>query len=115
MKPAGDTDAPRRGRGRRRRRALLLAAAAIALEVVGLRGRGYNPCGGRVLARCTRGHLFTTIWIPAVSLKAVRLGWWRIQRCPVGRHWGLVALADRSRLSESELAAAGRFRDIRIP
>jgi hypothetical protein len=25
--------------------------------------------------RCRRGHLFTAIWIPGISFKAVRLGW----------------------------------------
>lgn len=37
--------------------------------------------------RCSAGHVFTTIWMPLGSLKAVRLGWKRWQYCPVGRHW----------------------------
>jgi len=41
--------------------------------------------------RCRRGHLFTTIWIPWVSVKAVRLGPRRFQHCPVGHHWTTVA------------------------
>jgi hypothetical protein len=38
--------------------------------------------------RCSAGHLFTTIWVPLGSLKAVRLGGTRYQYCPVGHHWG---------------------------
>jgi len=34
--------------------------------------------------RCSAGHLFTTIWIPLASLKSVRLGDRRYQRCPAG-------------------------------
>ena len=46
--------------------------------------------GAETIVRCRAGHLFTTLWIPGVSLKALRLGWWRLQRCPVGQHWTVV-------------------------
>jgi hypothetical protein len=36
--------------------------------------------------RCKDGPLFTTIWIPLGSVKAMRLGGARFQRCPVGDH-----------------------------
>ena len=62
---------------------VLIVATLIA------RSRGYN-LGGHVVARCQQGHLFTTIWVPGASIKAVRLGWARLQRCPVGDHWTLV-------------------------
>jgi hypothetical protein len=51
--------------------------------------RGY-PVGGRLTVRCRQGHRFTTLRIPRVSLVALRLGWWRFRRCPVGRHWTFV-------------------------
>jgi hypothetical protein len=54
------------------------------------RRRGYSGLGGRTLVRCRDGHLFRTIWVPGVSVKAIRLGWYRFQFCPVGRHWTLV-------------------------
>ena len=53
------------------------------------RRRGYN-FGRNTIVRCRQGHLFTTTWIPGASLKAIRLGWARFQRCPVGHHWSLV-------------------------
>lgn len=56
------------GRGRHRKRAIELAAAAVAVEAAGLWRRGYGV-GGNVVVRCRAGHLFTTIWLPAVSLK----------------------------------------------
>ena len=70
---------------------------------------------GNVVVRCRQGHLFTTIWIPGVSMKAARLGWWRFQRCPVGRHWTLVTPVRESDLTEDERRIARETRDVRIP
>ena len=85
-----------------------------ALGTVVARLRGYR-IGGNVVVRCRRGHLFTTIWIPGGSLKAVRLGWWRVQFCPVGRHWSIVAPVKDADLSPREKRAARKHRDIPIP
>lgn len=64
--------------------------------------------------RCRDGHLFTTIWVPLASLKAVRLGDRRYQRCPVGRHWSIVRpLAAGA--ADADLAAAAAVHDARIP
>ena len=71
--------------------------------------------GGNVVVRCLQGHLFTTIWIPGASLKAIRLGWWRLQRCPVGEHWTLVAPVRDADLSDEERLIAEQHRDIRMP
>ena len=65
--------------------------------------------------RCSAGHLFTTIWIPLASLKSVRLGNRRYQRCPVGRHWTTVTLLDPQTADAADLAAAAAVHDIRIP
>lgn len=65
--------------------------------------------------RCSANHLFTTIWIPLGSLKAVRLGWRRFQYCPVGRHWAMVAPLDQGSASPGELQAAARVHDVRLP
>jgi hypothetical protein len=85
-----------------------------ALGTLVARTRGYR-FGRRTLVRCHRGHLFTTIWIPGGSLKAVRLGWWRVQFCPVARHWSIVAPVREADLSLREKLAARRHRDIPIP
>jgi hypothetical protein len=86
---------------------VLVEAAALKLRA----GR----FGGRVPVRCRAGHLFTTIWIPGGSLKAVRLGWWRLQRCPVGGHWSIVTPLRRSELTDEEARQAAETRDVRIP
>jgi len=99
---------------RRRRRAFAIGAAFVVVEAVGLR-RKTGRMAGTVVVRCRAGHLFTTIWIPGASLKSVRLGWWRFQRCPVGRHWTLVTPARESELGESDLAAAHQVHDARVP
>ena len=65
--------------------------------------------------RCSAGHLFTTIWIPLGSLKAVRLGGRRFQRCPVGRHWAMVTPLDPAVADAAELEAAKAVHDIRMP
>jgi hypothetical protein len=67
------------------------------------------------IVRCSKGHLFTTIWMPLGSLKAVRLGPRRYQRCPVGRHFALVQRVDPSELDPVELSAAQAIHDVRIP
>jgi hypothetical protein len=92
----------------------LIVAAAVVFEALPLWRRGYK-LGGNVVVRCRAGHLFSTLWFPGVSVKAFRLGPRRLQRCPVGRHWSVVALVDRSQLSADELARARETHDIRIP
>lgn len=67
------------------------------------------------IVRCGQGHLFETIWVPLASIKAVRLGPWRFQRCPVGNHWSLVHGVDESTLAPEEIAEARSHRDSRVP
>ncbi len=98
----------------RRRRRKVLFVAGLLVEPIAMKLRGY-PIGGNLVVRCRRGHLFTTIWVPSVSLKAIRLGWWRFQRCPVGAHWSIVTPVKTDELSERELRAARKRKDIRIP
>ena len=88
---------------------MLLSAGTIAA-----RRRGY-AIGGECVVRCLQGHLFTTIWLPGGSLKAVRLGWFRFQWCPVGEHWTAVAPVRDSDLTPSEKWFAQQHRDMRLP
>jgi hypothetical protein len=97
-----------------RRRRILILLAAFLLEPVAMWLRGY-PIGGNLVVRCRRGHLFRTLWIPGASLKALRLGWWRVQRCPVGKHWSVVTPVRESDLSRRERWLADRQRDTWIP
>jgi hypothetical protein len=91
-----------------------LAAAGAALESAAVWRRA-RRLGGDVVVRCRRGHLFTTLWIPGVSLKAARIGPWRAQYCPVGRHWTIVAPAAEAKLSAEQLRLARQRHDLRIP
>jgi hypothetical protein len=65
--------------------------------------------------RCSQGHLFTTIWVPLGSLKAVRLGRKRYQHCPVGHHWSTVETMGPGSDSAADLAQAALVHDRRIP
>ena len=76
--------------------------------------RGY-PIGGSLIVRCREGHLFTTLWVPSASIKALRLGWVRIQWCPVGHHWSLVTPVRNSELSAKEQRRARSCTDLRLP
>jgi hypothetical protein len=98
----------------KRSRRRLLVAAAVLVEPVALRLRGLRG-GRRVIVRCRAGHLFTTVWIPNVSFKALRLGAWRFQRCPVGRHWTLVTPVRPSDLTAEERRLAAERLDTRVP
>jgi hypothetical protein len=98
---------------RRRRRRLIVLGVVLA-ETIVMRLHGY-PVGGNVIVRCRRGHLFTTMWLPGVSLKSIRLGWWRVQRCPVGRHWSIVTPVRESDLTEDERRTANEHKDLRLP
>jgi hypothetical protein len=104
----------KRSKPSRRRRTAFIVLAVIVAESVAMRLRGYR-IGANVVVRCREGHLFTTIWVPGASFKALRLGWWRFQRCPVGKHWALVTPVKESELTEDERRIAHETRDIRIP
>jgi hypothetical protein len=78
------------------------------------RGLGYR-LGANTVVRCRRGHLFTTIWIPGVKLKAIDLLVARVQWCPVGRHWSLVTPVRDADLSVQDRVLAASHHDVRIP
>jgi hypothetical protein len=95
-------------------RTVLLATAAIVGATIVGRKLGYN-LGRNTIVRCRQGHLFTTVWISGVKLKAIDLGVARIQRCPVGGHWSLVTPVKDASLSETERQFAREHHDVRIP
>jgi hypothetical protein len=101
-------------RHERRRRAAVLGVASLLVEISGLWLRA-GRLGGNVVVRCRGGHLYTTVWIPGASVKSLRFGFWRFQRCPVGRHWSIVTPVRESDLSERDQQIARENRDIRLP
>ena len=99
---------------RRAVKVVLITAAVAAGGILIARRLGYQ-LGTNTVVRCRQGHLFTTIWIPGVKLKAVDLVVARIQHCPVGNHWSLVVPVRDKDLTEEEHQFAGEHHDIRIP
>jgi hypothetical protein len=101
---------------KRKRRLVVFAAVALGYAVgtiIAVR-QGYS-FGRNVVVRCRRGHLFSTTWIPGGSLKAIRLGLWRIQWCPVGRHVDLVRLVKDADLTDAEREFALAHHDTPVP
>ena len=98
----------------KRKRGLAIAAVLTLAEAIGLWRRTGRP-GGNIVVRCRAGHLYTTLWIPGISIKALRLGWWRFQRCPVGHHFSLVTPVNESELSGGERRSAHKHHDVRLP
>jgi hypothetical protein len=99
---------------RRKRKLGIALLMFLAEAVVVARRRGYL-FGVNTVVRCRSGHLFTTMWVPGATVKALRLGWWRFQRCPVGQHWTFVTPVNASELTESERVLAGQVHDVRLP
>ena len=88
----------------------------FAVSIAYMRRRGYKGAfGDNVIVRCREGHLFTTIWIPGISLKAIRLGPIRYQYCPIGNHWSFVEFVNVAELTDEQRRRAARYRDSRIP
>jgi hypothetical protein len=97
------------------RRYLVVAVLGDLLLEAGATWLRSHRLGGNLIVRCRQGHLFTTLWIPAASVKSLRFGWWRFQYCPVGRHWSVVVPVRQDELSAKQLRAARDQHDIRLP
>jgi hypothetical protein len=95
----------------------IVVAVVVLVVAVAIAVAGAARSGGTFerIARCRSGHLFTSTVVPGASIKAVRLGRVRFQRCPVGGHWTLVAWVDPSTLSPDELAQARAHHDVPLP
>jgi hypothetical protein len=101
--------------------ALAIALAVVFVVLVAVLGaqagrrRGYSGMGGEQVVRCSQGHLFTTLWVPGASFKAVRLGFKRYQRCPVCKKWRMVEPVRDADLTDAERSEAARHKDTKIP
>lgn len=111
-------DGERAARGKTRSKGglkpLAFAVGFLVCFTLVARKLGYKV-GGNVVVRCRQGHLYTTLWIPGVKLKAVDLLVARFQRCPVGHHWSLVVPVRDADLSEAERREAAAHHDVRLP
>jgi hypothetical protein len=101
--------------------ALVIAFAAVFVYVIARMGaaagqrRGYSGMGGDTIVRCSQGHLFTTTWIVGSSVKAVRLGYKRYQRCPVCQKWRIVVPVRDDELTEEDRRVAAERHDTKLP
>jgi hypothetical protein len=101
--------------------AIVIAFAAVFVYVIARMGaaagqkRGYAGMGGDTIVRCSRGHLFTTVWIVGSSVKAVRLGHKRNQRCPVCEKWRIVVPVRDDELSDEDRRVAAEHHDTKLP
>lgn len=98
---------------KRTRVVILVVTLYVAGTVVAQR-LGYK-FGTNSAVRCRAGHVFRTIWIPGASVKSLRLGWFRFQWCPVGRHWTVVSPVKELALTAAEKESADMYHDLRIP
>ncbi len=101
----------------RRKRRLAIFTGVVAGYAAGTviaTRQGYS-FGKDTVVRCRQGHLFTTVWIPGVSLKALRLGFWRFQWCPVGRHVDIVRPVKGADLTEADRSFAAAHHDVLVP
>ena len=101
--------------------AIVIVFAAVFVYVIARMGaaagrrRGYSGMGGDTIVRCSRGHLFTTIWIVGSSVKAVRLGGYkRYQRCPVCHKWRIVVPVSDDELSDEDRQVAAEHHDTKL-
>jgi hypothetical protein len=101
--------------------AMVIAFAAVFVYVIARMGaaagqkRGYAGMGGDTIVRCSRGHLFTTVWIVGSSGKAVRLGHKRYQRCPVCEKWRIVVPVRDDELTDEDRRVAAEHHDTKLP
>lgn len=99
------------------KRRLVITAGVIVAYVVGTivaTRQGYK-FGKDTVVRCRQGHLFTTVWIPGASVKALRFGFWRLQWCPVGRHVDLIRPVKDADLTDTEREFASSHHDVPVP
>jgi hypothetical protein len=93
---------------------LITMLAIIAIGFFAVRNSGYR-FGSDTIVRCREGHLFTTVWIPGASLKAIRLGPVRFQYCPVGDHVTFIVPVRDQDLTEAQRQLAHLYHDRRVP
>jgi hypothetical protein len=101
-------------KGKRRRVVFAVVVVGYVVGTIIALRQGYS-LGKNALVRCRRGHLFSTVWIPGASVKSLRLGFWRIQWCPVGRHVDLVHPVRTAELTGAERAFALSHHDAPVP
>jgi len=101
-------------RGKRGLAVLAVVVVGYVAGTVIATRQGYS-FGKNTMVRCHRGHLFATVWIPGATVKALKLGFWRLQWCPVGRHVDLVHPVRDADLTDAERTFALAHHDSPLP
>ena len=94
---------------------LVVVVSLVTLETIVVARRRHSLFKLDTVVQCRHGHQFTTWWMPGVSFKALRLLWWRLQYCPVGKHYSVVTPVAVTAIADDELQQAQDRDDIRIP
>ena len=95
---------------------LVVICLSMVLVARSLRRQGYSTIGGDTIVRCSKGHLFTTKWIPGGSFRAVRLGAKkRYQRCPVCEKWAIIVPVKDEDLTDTDRQEAAQHRTGKLP
>lgn len=82
--------------------ALPIIGGLVIARVLYAVKKGRSPIVGGIVVRCSRGHVFRTVWSPLGSLTSIRLGFARFQYCSVGHHWSLVRPVADSDLTDDD-------------
>jgi hypothetical protein len=93
----------------------VMAILAVTAWQAMRRFRDTTLSGPRVIVRCREGHLFMTVWVPGISVKAIRLGMVRFQYCPVGDHRTFVVPVSPASLTDLQRRQAQFFDDGGVP
>jgi hypothetical protein len=81
---------------------LIVVAATVVFMNWYMRRKGYSM-PGETAVRCSKGHLFRTLWVEGGSLVSVRLGpTTRFHYCPVGKHWAIIHPVKEQDLTDEE-------------
>jgi hypothetical protein len=86
---------------------LILIAVVLVARLLFSMSRGHVRVDGKVIVRCSQGHVFPTSWSVLGSFTAIRLGSARYQRCPVGNHWSIVRPVTEDNLTDEERRTVG--------
>ncbi len=92
---------------------IIIVVAAFLAFIVGAviaHRKGFKS-EGEVVARCSQGHLFTTVWVGNFNWRRVDVGFAKIQRCPVDGHLTVVRPVEMSSLTPEEKKLAKQNRD----
>jgi hypothetical protein len=61
------------------------------------------------IVRCSQGAYYESLWVPLISFKSIRLGSYRLQKCPVHGKWELATIVPEDEISEKVRKEASKY------